>query len=63
MSIYKNIVLTFSLLKTVFFFLFCFAICKMIDNEYSMDICKCVKKKSIGAVLKHPEILKFVPEL
>ena len=34
----------------------------MIDNEYSMDIYKCVKK-SIGAVIKHPEILKFVPEL
>ena len=33
----------------------------MVDSEYSMDIYKSVKV-SIGAVMRSPEILKFVPD-
>ena len=53
--IYKNIVLNFSLLKTVFL-LFLFSIYKMVD---SMDVCKSLNV-SIQTVMKNPEIVKFV---
>ena len=33
----------------------------MVDSEYNMHICKSVKI-SIGAVIKYPEMLKFVPD-
>ena len=33
----------------------------MVDSEYSIDIYKSVKI-SIGAVMRSPEILKFVPD-
>ena len=33
----------------------------MVDSEYSMDIYKSVKK-SIGAVMKNPEMLEIVPD-
>ena len=59
--IQKNIVLNFSLIKAVFFFsfLFCFAVYKMVDSEYSMDIYK-TAKISIGTVMRVPEMLAFV---
>ena len=44
-----------------FFLLFCFAICKMADSEYNMDIYRSVEI-SIGAVMRNPEILKFLPD-
>ena len=54
----KNIVLNFSLLKAAFFLLFCFSIYKMVD---SMDIYTSLNI-NIGAVMKNPEMLKFVPD-
>ena len=53
----KNTVLISSLLK----FVFCFAISKMVDSEYSMVIYKFVKI-SIGTVMKNLEMSKFVPD-
>ena len=46
------------MLKTFFLTLFCFSIYKMVD---SMDIYISVKI-IIGAVIKNPEMLKFVPD-
>ena len=62
-GIYKKYCLKFSLLKAGFFyfFFFFFALDKMVDSEYSMGIYKSVKI-SIGAVMRSPEILKFVPD-
>ena len=57
MSIYKNIVLNFSLLKAVF----CFVIYNTVDNESNMDIYKFVKIR-IGTVMGNPVILKFVSD-
>ena len=54
----KSIALVFSLLKAFFYF-FCFAIYKMIDSEYNIDINKSVKI-STGAVIRNPKILEFV---
>ena len=59
MGIYKTFFLNFSLHKAVFFYFF--AIYKMVDSESSMEIYK-FEKISIGAVIKIPEILKFVPD-
>ena len=56
----KNIALIFSLLKIVFL-LVCFAIYKMVDSKYNMDIYKSIKI-NIGTVIKNPELLKFVPD-
>ena len=58
---YIKYCLKFSLLKSGFFYFFFFALDKMVDSEYSMDIYKSVKV-SIGAVMRSPEILKFVPD-
>ena len=33
----------------------------MVDSEYNMDIYKSAKI-SVGAVMRNPEILKFVPD-
>ena len=33
----------------------------MVDSEYNMDINKSVKR-SIGTVMKNPEMLKIVPD-
>ena len=60
-GIYIKYCLKFSLLKAGFFYFFFFALNKMVDSEYSMDIYKSVKV-SIGAVMRSPEILKFVPD-
>ena len=51
--IQKNIVLIFTQGR---FFLTFFAVYKMIDSEYSMDIYKSVKI-SIRTVMKNPEML------
>ena len=66
MSNYENIVLIFSLIRTVFYlfiylFLFCFSIYKIVDSEYSTDNYKS-PKISIGAVMKNPEMFKFVSD-
>ena len=54
----SDIVLIFSLVKTVFFLSFCFIVYKMVDSEYRMYIYKSVKV-SIGTVMKNLEILNF----
>ena len=59
-GIYKKYCLKFQSTQSRFFLLFCFALDKLVDSEYSMDIYKSVKI-SIGAVMRSPEILKFVP--
>ena len=33
----------------------------MVNSEYSTDNCKSLKI-SIGAIIKHPEMLRFVPD-
>ena len=44
----------------VFSLFFCFIIYKMVDSEYSKDDYKS-PKSIIGAKMKNPEMLKFVP--
>ena len=57
--IQKNIVLNFSLIKAVFFsFLFCFAVYKMVDSEYSMDIYK-TAKISVVTVMRDTRNVKI----
>ena len=53
--------LIFSILKAVFYYFFCFSIQKIIDFEYSKEGYKS-PKINIGAVIKSPEKLKFVPD-
>ena len=57
MVIYKKILPKFS---RQFFYFLRFAICKMVDSECIRSIYKSVKV-SIRAVMKNPEIFKFVP--
>ena len=59
MSIYKNIVLIFSLNRTAFFSFFCFSIYKTVDGEYS-TVDYWASKISIGETKKNPEMLKFI---
>ena len=54
----KNIVLTFSLFKTIFFLLFLISIHKLVDT---MDICESLDN-IIGTVMKNPKTLKHVPD-
>ena len=56
--ILKNIVLNFSLVKTVFLLLFLFSIYKMVD---SMCIHKPININS-GTIMKNSEMPKFVPD-
>ena len=57
----KDIALNSNLFNTGFFYRSCFAIHKMVEIEYSMDIYKSVKI-SIGTVMKNPVMLEFVPD-
>ena len=62
MGIYKKYCLKFKSTQGKFHFLlffFIFAIYKIVDSEYSVDIYKSVNI-SIGTVMKNPEMLKFV---
>ena len=63
MRIYKKYCLKFRSTQGKFhfllFFLFFFAIYKIVDSEYNVDIYKSVNI-SIGTVTKNPEMLKFV---
>ena len=61
MDIYKKCCLNFSSTQDIFFYLHCFTIYKMVDNEYNMDIYKFIKI-SIGTVMRNPEMLKFVAD-
>ena len=61
MSIYKKRCLNFQFVQGSFFLLFYFAIYKVADSEYNMDIYTSVKI-SIGAVIRNPEMLKFITE-
>ena len=54
----KNIALIFGLLKAMFFYIF-FSTYKMVDSEYSTGNYMS-SKASIKAVIKNPDILKFV---
>ena len=49
----------FSLLKSVFFYFFCFNIYKLDDSEYNIGIFKSIKI-SIGTMIKNLEMLQFV---
>ena len=59
MSSYKIIVLIVSQIRTGFFLLFSFIICKLVDSQYSAGDYK-YSKFSIGGIMKNPEMLKFV---
>ena len=62
LSNYKNIVLIFNLsLIRAAFLLYCFSIYKIVDSEYSPDNNKS-SKINIGAIIKNPQMLKFVRE-
>ena len=56
----KNIVLIFSLFKTVFLTIFVL-VYTMVNSKYSMGIYKSVKISN-GTDIKNPEMLKFVPD-
>ena len=58
-EIYKNTALIFNLLKAGFLLLF-FAIYKMFDSKYDMDIYEYVKI-SIGTVIGNPKMVNLVP--
>ena len=58
-EIYKNTALIFNLLKAGFLLL-CFAIYKMVDRKYDMDIYEYVKI-SIGTVIGNPKMVNLVP--
>ena len=58
-EIYKNTALIFNLLKAGFLLL-CFAIYKMFDSKYDMDIYEYVKI-SIGTAIGNPKMVNLVP--
>ena len=58
MGKYKSYCLNFQSTQDSCFY---FAIYKMADSEYNMNIYKSVKK-SIGKVMRNPEKLKLVPD-
>ena len=60
---YKDFILIFNLISTssLFFFVFCFNILKMVDNKYSTVTYKTLKI-SIGAIMKDAEMLEFVSD-
>ena len=58
-EIYKNTALIFNLLNAGFLLL-CFAIYKMVDSKYDMDIYEYVKI-SIGTVIGNPKMVNLVP--
>ena len=60
MGIYKKDCLKFQSTQGSFFKFFSFAIYRMVDSEYIIDIYKSVE--SIGTVMKNPEMLRFVLE-
>ena len=64
MSSYRNIILIFSLVRKGFL-TFCFSLYEMVDSEYSTDNYKSwssnKKSISVGAVIKNPEMVRFVP--
>ena len=57
----KHFVLNVSLLKAVFISLFYFAIYKMVDSEYNMDVYKSIEV-STGTLMRNPKMLKLVPD-
>ena len=59
--IYKILSLIPIYSRQFFFYFFCFAIYKMVDNEYSTNIRKSLNI-SIGTVMTNPEMVKFVPD-
>ena len=59
-GIYKKDCLKFQSTQGSFFKFFSFAIYRMVDSEYIIDIYKSVE--SIGTVMKNPEMLRFVLE-
>ena len=58
MGKYKSYCLNFQSTGDSFFY---FALYKMVDSEYNMNVYKSVKK-SIGKVMRNPKMLKFVPD-
>ena len=55
----KNIILISSLLKTGFF-IFCFAIYKIVASEYSNNVSMYLYT-GVATVMRNQEMLKFVP--
>ena len=47
------------MVKTAFFYFFCFSIYKIVDGECNMDIYQSVT--SIESIIRNPEFLKFIP--
>ena len=60
LSNYKDCTSIFGLIRAAFL-LFCFNLYEMIDSKYSSDNYK-TSKVSIGAIIKDPEMLRFVPD-
>ena len=61
MSISKNFILIFLLVKTDFSKTF-FSLYKILDSEYIVENYKIFKKINIGAIIKNPEMIQFVPD-
>ena len=59
--IYKKYCLKCQSTQGSFFYFFCFAIYKMFDSEYSMNIYK-FAKINVGTVMRNPKMLKVVPD-
>ena len=60
-SIYENVIVIFSVVRTAFFQTFCFSLYKMVDSEYVTYIYKSLKI-GIGTLIKNPEMITFIPD-
>ena len=61
-DVYKKYCLNFQYMQDIFFLtFFFFAIYKLADSDYDMEIYTSAKI-SIKTVIKNPEMLKFVPD-